>query len=253
MSTNLYKKNYLKNVIFRLDFVITGKNLDNIMDKSTIDIIKNNFKHFEPVKPVKNTNIQFDVATQQTQIHNEEITSFVFHKLDGSATLTITPNCLIIDYRQYSEVKTLKDDVKMLDCIIPKISINRTGLRYVNYIDKKEFGEIDWSKYIKDELLCSKDINTDERSKLLQTITVADYKYPNCFLKFQYGIHNQNFPGDCVKDAYILDFDASSNEINSEKEMIDTIQSWNDIIRTFFEDVIKDELKGVLNEKSELQ
>ena len=56
MERIVYEKNFLKNVIFRVDFLLDEKEFDNLMNKATLDEIKRRFEILEPLQTIKNTN-----------------------------------------------------------------------------------------------------------------------------------------------------------------------------------------------------
>ena len=246
-----YVKNYLKSVIFRMDFLTSEKDIYEIMKKEIIDKIQERFKYLEPIQTINNTNIFYDETTNNLQANKEELKRYVFHTVDGSADLIIDPVSIVINYNKYINSEDLKKNIEVLNSIIPQITVNRVGLRYVNYFENNKLGSIDWEKYISEDLL--KTIKYDYETKVLQAINVVDLKYEECVLKIQYGLHNQNFPSDRIKDAFVLDFDASSNEITSRDNVSDIAIKWNGIIENLFEKAIKDDLRSVLNSESDTE
>ena len=61
------------------------------------------------------------------------------------------------------------------------------------------------------------------------------------------------FPSDRVKDAYVLDFDAFSNEIKPTEDIEKMIEKWNIQIGKLFEKFITPDFREILNGNSELQ
>lgn len=251
MERIVYKKNFLKNVIFRVDFLLDGKEFENLMNKATLDEIKRRFEILEPLQTIKNTNFMVDVNTNTINANQNESKKYIFRKKQGNAALIIDSQSIVIDYTKYLNAEMLLEDIKLLNFIFAKISISRIGLRYINYIEPTGFGEIDWDKYIHNSIRESQKI--DFGGSLLQSINVTDIKYDDYIIKFQSGIHNQNFPADRVKDAYVLDFDASSNEIKPTEDIEKMIEKWNIQIGKLFEKFITSDFREILNGNSELQ
>lgn len=251
MERIVYEKNFLKNVIFRVDFLLDEKEFDNLMNKETLDEIKRRFEILEPLQTIKNTNFMVDVNTNTINANQNESKKYIFRKKQGNAALIIDSQSIVIDYTKYLNAEMLLEDIKLLNFIFAKISISRIGLRYINYIEPTGFGEIDWDKYIHNSIRESQKI--DFGGSLLQSINVTDIKYDDYIIKFQSGIHNQNFPADRVKDAYVLDFDAFSNEIKPTEDIEKMIEKWNIQIGKLFEKFITPDFREILNGNSELQ
>ena len=251
MERIVYEKNFLKNVIFRVDFLLDEKEFDNLMNKATLDEIKRGFEILEPLQTIKNTNFMVDVNTNTINANQNESKKYIFRKKQGNAALIIDSQSIVIDYTKYLNAEMLLEDIKLLNFIFAKISISRIGLRYINYIEPTGFGEIDWDKYIHNSIRESQKI--DFGGSLLQSINVTDIKYDDYIIKFQSGIHNQNFPADRVKDAYVLDFDAFSNEIKPTEDIEKMIEKWNIQIGKLFEKFITPDFREILNGNSELQ
>ncbi len=251
MERIVYEKNFLKNVIFRVDFLLDEKEFDNLMNKATLDEIKRRFEILEPLQTIKNTNFMVDVNTNTINANQNESKKYIFRKKQGNAALIIDSQSIVIDYTKYLNAEMLLEDIKLLNFIFAKISISRIGLRYINYIEPTGFGEIDWDKYIHNSIRESQKI--DFGGSLLQSINVTDIKYDDYIIKFQSGIHNQNFPADRVKDAYVLDFDAFSNEIKPTEDIEKMIEKWNIQIGKLFEKFITPDFREILNGNSELQ
>ncbi|MBR5227950.1 MAG: TIGR04255 family protein [Clostridia bacterium] len=250
MEKVIYKRNFLKNVIFRVDFLLDEREFENLMSKTTLDEIKRRFEILEPLQTIQNTNFMVDVNTRTINANQNESKKYIFRKKEGTAALIIDSQSIVIDYTRYSDSEMLLEDIRMLNFIFSKISISRVGLRYINYIEPIRFGEIDWDRYIDESIRASQKI--DFEGSLLQSINVTDIKYEDYIIKFQSGIHNQNFPADRIKDAYVLDFDASSNEIKPTEDIEQMIKKWNIQINKLFEKFIKPDFREILNGNSEL-
>lgn len=252
MDKILYKRNFLKNVIFRLDFIVDEKIFEQMMQKRNIDLLKTRFEILEPLQTVKNTNFMINVDNNTMEQQDKESKKYILKKKNQSATLIIEQNALVIDYSSYENAEVLKEDIKILNTIISNVSISRVGLRYINYLECSKFGDINWNLYITDNLLNHQTI--EYNGTLLQSITVTDIKYDNFIIRFQHGIHNQNQPSDRVKDAFVLDFDAYTNNFGSTQNLEDTIEKWNEQIDYLFEKSITSEFRNILNDpESELQ
>lgn len=252
MSNIIYSRNYLNNVIFRIDFMSDEKLYEQMIQKNNIDELRKRFEILEPLQKIKNTDFMINVDENTLEQHNKETIKCVLRKKDQTATLTIEHDAIVINYVKYENSDILKEDIKTLHILLKNVSITRIGLRYVNYIQNNVFGDIDWNLYINNDILCNHKV--DYRGSLLQSITITDIKYDDFIIRFQHGIHNQNFPADRVQDAFVLDFDAYTNDISSDYNLENIVTKWNNQINYLFELSITDKFREVLNnEQSELQ
>lgn len=252
MSRVIYNRNFLKNVIFRIDYMSDEKLYEQMIQKGNIDELRKRFEILEPLQKVKNTDFMINVDENKLEQHNKETIKCVLRKKDQTATLTIDHNAMVINYIKYENADILKEDIKVFNSILKNVSITRIGLRYVNYIQDNMFGDIDWDLYINNNILGNHKI--DYKGALLQSITITDIKYDDFIIRVQHGIHNQNFPADRVKDAFVLDFDAYTNDISTDYNLENIVEKWNNQIDYLFELSITDEFRKVLNdEQSRLQ
>lgn len=252
MERILYKRNFLKNVIFRIDFLSDQKMFEQMTQKSNIDELKTRFEILEPLQTIKNTDFTINVDENTLEQRNIETKKYILRKKDQTASLSIEHNAIVIDYTNYSNADTLKEDIKVLSKVVTNVSITRIGLRYINYLECNKFGDINWDLYINSNFLKNHEI--DYKGLLMQSITVTDIKYKDYTIRFQHGIHNQNQPADRVKDAFVLDFDAYTSDISSDYNLERIVEEWNNQINYLFEISITQELRKILNDnESELQ
>ena len=162
----------------------------------------------------------------------------------------MNPSCLIINYKKYKDFEPLFKDIELILGLLIKdsdITVGRTGLRYINIFENSGLEKIDWSKYIKENLLFEENWGG---FNVLQHMSVANLKKEECLIKVQYGLFNGEMPNDRVKDSYILDIDASSFQMCDLNLVKSQIITWNDSIREVFENSITEEMKDLLNGES---
>lgn len=251
MERILYKRNFLRNVIFRIDFLSDEKSFEQMTQKSNLDELKTRFEILEPLQTIKNTDFTINVNENTLEQKHKETKKYILRKKNQTASLSIQNNAIVIDYTNYNNADILKEDIRVLNKIIGNVSITRIGLRYINYLECNNFGDINWNLYINNNLL--KNLDIDYQGTLMQSITVTDLKYDDYIIRFQHGIHNQNQPADRIKDAFVLDFDAYTSDVKSDYDLDTIVEKWNKQINYLFETSITDELRGVLNDESELQ
>lgn len=250
MSKNIYKRNFLKDVIFRVDFV---NPIDvNAFVKDNLNQLKKLYPLYSPIK-IKHNNIKVNFDEQNgDSVLREEIEQVqqIFFNAERTARMEINANALVINYKQYINFDPLYNDIdNILELLIKNsnIVVGRTGLRYINIFENSDLENIEWKKYIKGSMLF---VENWGNYNVLQHMSIANLKKDNCLIKIQYGLFNGEIPNDRVKDSYILDIDASSFQMCDLKDVKSYIKSWNENIREVFECSITEEMKQVLNDES---
>lgn len=245
MEKNIYKNNFLRDVIFRIDFV-NQVDINNFVEKNIVEL-KKRYPFYNSVK-AKHDNIMLTEKTVEKE--TIEYTNQIFDNKDRTARIEINPGCLVINYKKYVDFEPLYKDIELIFNLLSKdndITVGRTGLRYINIFENNDLDPIDWSKYIKEDLLFNE---TWDGFNVLQHMSVANLKCDECLIKIQYGLFNGEMPNDRVKDSYILDIDASSMQMCDLVAIKSQIREWNNNIRKVFENSITEEMKEKLNGES---
>jgi len=245
MEKKIYSNNFLKNVIFRIDFV-NQVDMNSFIEKNINEIRKH--YPFNSAVQSKHDNIKLTEKTVEKE--TIEYTNQIFFNKDRTARIDINPTCLIIDYNKYVDFEPLYNDIEFIFDLLIKntdITVGRTGLRYINIFENSDLKSIEWGKYIKTNMLFDEDW---DGFNVLQHMSVANLKCDDCLIKVQYGLFNGELPNDRVKDCYILDIDASSFQMCDLNVVKSQIRNWNDNIRKVFENSITDEMRELLNGES---
>lgn len=247
---NIYKRNFLKDVIFRIDFV-NPINVNSFVQDNLPELRKM-YPLYSPIKLKQNNiKVNFDEVKGDTVERMETIqVKQIFFNASRTAQMKISSNALIINYKKYDDFDLLyKDIVNVLELLTKNsnIIVGRTGLRYINIFENNDLNKIDWSKYIIPSMLFIENWNN---SNVLQHMSVANIKKDECILKIQYGLFNGEIPNDRVKDSYVLDIDASSVEMCELVVVKEQIGKWNDYVREIFEYSITEQMKEKLNDET---
>lgn len=248
--TNTYTKNYLTNVIARIDFSPDIKDIPKDLRKKFL----NRFPILEPMKFVNVTGqvkvepkSKFELDTGDLQ------TEFVYFGRQREKKMSIGPSYLILHYvNDYPSFEILREEfieiVKAFMETFTDIEVNRLGLRYINEISLLESDPLNWEKYLNKNLLSVFNIVEDKSTIARGFNNIVINKWP-LMINFNYGMHNPDFPASIKKKVFILDYDAyctSPQELDDIESNIDLAHA--EIIK-MFEDNIEDELREILNEK----
>lgn len=249
-----YMKNYLKHVIIKVDF----NNMLPIDDNLPAEIIKaaqEAFPIFEPM-PTVHSEINF-LADGAKVTKAEKGTNWIFYGTNKEKALSIVREgrhrertSIAIDYTNYESFDISKDEfILILNKFIsafPESQIGRVGLRYVNNIEINEKNPLSWSKYINKNLLSSFKFVTDKES-ISRVFNNLEIKYDDMRIKFQYGMHNPDYPSPIKKKIFILDYDVYYIGACDKSDVSDMICKYHEKIISLYETSIKDGLRDKMN------
>lgn len=245
-----YKKNYLTNVIFRVDFLKS-------VELSSLRIFTEKISNIYPLsKQIDGEEgfIDFDLKTKIINQKTNKIVSWDFFDKNKTKKLNICSSSLFIEYYKYNNSSDLIIDaekiVKEFVELFGVKTIRRMGLRYVNEINiENEKNFLDWTKYINKDLLGEIVFAGKESLSVSRAMGQLVFKDGFNSLNFNYGIYNNDFPNEINKKSFILDYDYYSNIPidTSETNLIDTVKDYNKKIEKLFESSITDAFRKLLN------
>lgn len=250
-----YKKNFLTQVIARIDFASPIEDLDKKVPKGfDIEALK-----LFPIKEPPRSLIEGTVSVSKngSKIKEEIIHKlWVYHDRKREKKLELVPTHLDIALTKYKNYKDIKNIfVKLVEVFTEEISdvvIKRFGLRFINNINVSDkTAPTNWEKYIKKNLLSIFKI-PGKKDVILRVFHNLVFKYNDIFLIFRYGMHNPDFPAQIKKKIFVLDYDAYYEGLLEPKEVPKYMDSFHKRIYALFENCITDELRkklGVINEQ----
>lgn len=206
-----YKKPFLKEVIFKVDFPSSLQTIEKGLPPKLTKAILSKFPISEPQK-AHSQELLFTGANLQTK--STEIMQWVFHGKSREKTIIITPDAILYTNRSYKTYENMVEDIEdVLDVFfeeIKDIAAGRTGLRYINVIDIKENNPLVWNKYINKGILGIIDFH-DESQYLTRAFHILEYNFDSLAVKHQFGIANPDFPATIRKKQFVIDIDAYSH------------------------------------------
>ena len=250
-----YRKNCLKHVIFKVGFN-NMLPIDDNLPKDIIDTAQKTFPLFEPM-PTAHSEINF-LADGAKVTNVEQGTNWIFYGINREKVLSIgregphrEKSSIAIDYLKHESFDMSKDEFisifnKFID-VFPESKIGRVGLRYVNNIDINEKNPLNWSKYINANLLSSFKF-VDDKKFISRVFNNLELKYEDMSIKFQYGMHNPDYPSSIKKKIFILDYDVYYVGECDKSDVLDMVQNYHEKIISLFESSIKDGLRDKMNE-----
>lgn len=250
-----YKKNFLTQVIARIDFASPIEEFNKKVPKRFDTEALNLF----PIKEAPHTTIEgiLTISKNGSKIKEEKSNKlWLYHDRKKEKKLELVPthfDIVINKYKNYEDIKT--NFVGLIDVITEEVSdvvIKRFGLRFINNIDiRDKTASTKWENYLNKNLLSIFKI-PGKKDVILRAFHNLVFKYDNIFLIFKYGMYNPDFPAQIKKKVFILDYDAYYEGLLDPKDVPKYMDSFHKRIYTLFEDCIIDEVRkkmGIINEK----
>jgi len=246
MKKKKYKKNFLSNVIFKLDFPTL---LDNYTERigEFQKLIKSEFPILEEKIGVI-IEQQFKRA-EQIESKSKEALGYMFFNKTKKRIVSFEFNNIIVEFKEYTN---FEDYLKIIDLVItslfkrfPSIVSTRLGLRYINHINLDEEHPFIWIQLNK-SLLDSMNFFSNKKD-ISRYITSVELNKEDYRLRFQYGIANSLYPNRIIKKEFILDYDCFTFEsLEGKEEILNKVKGFNETISDMFEESIEDELRELM-------
>jgi uncharacterized protein (TIGR04255 family) len=242
-----YKTNYLRNVIFRIDF-----SQQLLPNKKSIDSFYNLIKGYFPKREVlKGKVLHTQIVTKKdgnkvTQ-QEQNVTNYKFSDENQTKILMLEPLSNInLVFNVYKNSEELKNTICLIiDAAIQiygDIEIKRTGLRYINDIYLSEGNPFDWAPFINDSLITGLNFPPENRN-LSRSMGIIELIRDDHSVLFQYGMYNPEYPNKIARKIFVLDYDCyikenlNASEINKKLEILQKDEEY------LFESSIKEGLR----------
>lgn len=225
-----FKKNYIQEVLFRVDFRIIPELIEIGVPDKFVDIIKDDFMVFDE------------------NISEPNLWAYFDENYKKRIELTASSIVLSYDGDYYDTHFDILNDIGKIISILESYgvnTVNRIGLRYVNEIKPDKTIE-DWNNWINPKLHNFNAI--DSNLMLMRSLTQSQYRVGEYILNFTYGQFNSNYPNTDIGNDFILDYDvytSSLTEISFIEEKFDELHS---IIISLFKESIGEDLFKDLQE-----
>lgn len=243
-----YKKNFLTAVIARIDFVSP---VAKIADNLPKNLSKRILSYFPIDEPKSAFTQKIRVAAKRFETRKEEFTEWNFFGRNREKRLVIRPNFFFINYEKYQSYGDLRSEFsdisneffKNFDQLQP----SRLGLRYINEIKLDEKDPIEWSEYISSDLLGLFSYSV-EMANPIRIFHNIEFIFDDFILRFQFGIHNPDYPAPIRQKVFVLDYDAYFNGPIETPDIPSFLDKYHEAIQNIFESNITGKLRGRMNE-----
>lgn len=242
-----YKKNFLTQVIVRIDFPFP---LAGIRSRLNQDFVKKIIRFYPIQEPPKVIGISFQLGKGRREKTKRERTNWFFYSKNREEKLCISETYMYIDVHEYKSFKELHSHfiyaLESLFASYRNVSVNRLGLRYINHIERNEVNPTDWKGYLNTDLLSIFKV-ADSKEATSRAFHMLEMNYDNMNLRFQYGMPNPDYPAPIRKKVFVLDFDAYLRSDQNKDEIIQNLDSFHRKIESYFERSILKKTREMLN------
>lgn len=249
MSSICYKKNFLKQVIAKVDF---AQPLTDLTDESLLAAVKEIKKRFPISEQKTGIHQGIEITSEQITSSKSEFPEWNFHGLDRDKSLTLNQHFLQIILTKYrSEGDFQEDLISPISHIIgsrPSTVIARTGVRFINVFDFEELKDFNSvSSYFSDNI-SSCVANLVEPSKCTRSFLINEFMEDDIKWRVQTGFFNPDYPATIKKHQFAIDIDAYIDFPHHINDVNQYFAKFHVIIQNTFEALITDKLrKEVLN------
>lgn len=249
MKEICYKKNFLVEVVARIDFSEPAESLKRVVLPEEIqNAIKSRYKIYEPSK-AKHQDIE--ISEQGISEKSEEFHQWIYHGESREKSITINQRSIVVSLKQYKKYDDFKLDViepirKIVE-LEGSIYISRTGLRFVNIFEGLTPTFSDIRRYFHEMISTSFDHLLDAEH-CSRSFLITEYLHDEVKMRLQSGIFNPDYPAKIKKKDFIVDLDAYVDTPHSAAKVGDLFDNLHTLIQRKFELCITDDMRRILNE-----
>ena len=243
--TDVYKKNYITNVILRIDLspILAVASEE---PKAFQEAIK---EKFPLLKPQQTNQVDLQTTEGNFNLSQSSFMRWIFASKDKKVICELASESLVIKTQEYKDFTSFYECAKLcIDALFASYGSSlstRVGLRYVNEIPD------DFTENINPALMCNMQFLKEEVTKgdLSRVMQQMEFNLENgSQLRLSHGVFNNNYPKKIVNQKYILDFDCfTKEEYDNANEINKILKEFNTVITESFENSITDKYRNLMN------
>lgn len=248
MSEICYKKNYLKQVIAKVDF---AQPLADLTTESLIAAVEAIKKRFPIAEQATAFQQGIEITGEQVKSSKSEFPEWNFHGLDRDKSVKINQHFLQILLTKYKSEVDFKDDlIAPISQVIgsrPTALISRTGVRFINIFDFAIDSFQKTREYFPESISghISSLLNPEE---CIRSFLVNEFLIDNIKVRMQSGFFNPDYPAVIKRHHFVIDIDAYIDSPHQIKDVEGYFKEFHTKIQGLFELHITQKLRDeVLN------
>lgn len=246
-----YKGNFLKQVIAKIDFLSPIPQLKDELTPIIGDVSKQYFPIPEPTQ-VTGHQMKLQLGPEKPifEESKEQLTQWHFYGKEREKHLLVTQSFMFIEFLRYDSFENFsRHFLSITDALFSAfkhLQVKRLGLRYINNIKVSGTNLFSWHAYLNRNLLSIFKIPPDN-TKITRALHNLELNYGDYTLKYQYGMHNPDYPASIRQKIFVLDYDAYTNSLLANDEIHTLLKVFHDEIEQMFENSITDRLRGIMD------
>lgn len=244
-----YERNFLKEVVARIDLAAPVEGLEATLPDKLNDVALANFPLREPRHAVAR---ELQISAKAVEEKRSEFTEWVFHGRLREKTLSIAPEWVYVSHKQYDRYEQFRDeflDVASAFVVeFPAAGYNRLGLRYINQFELPDGDPTDWSGYLNDSMLPLFGL-AGRPAQLTRAMHYTEFAEGDHQVRLQYGMHNPDFPAPVRRKLFVVDIDAFRSGLFQHGELATLLNTFHQTAQEVFEDAITAKMREVLGAK----
>lgn len=248
MPHHVYKRHFIKNVIFRIDFPIAIQSLEAC--ERPVEFQRAVLGEFPILEEQNTVKQEVQLSADGVRSTQKEARLYTFHNSNRTCKIGLEYSFLFLedtDYQGFDAFSRLVDlAVNSLYTIWPNIPVNRLGLRYLNEISIPGINAVtEWERFINSGLLAA--INLYGSEKLSRYIVQTEFKGEDYSARILTGIPNPDYPGLIRQQQFIVDLDLYTNEAIERQDIRLRIDRYHEAIINYFENSITQSLREYMD------
>ncbi|MEA3282023.1 MAG: TIGR04255 family protein [Euryarchaeota archaeon] len=238
-----YKKDYLTNVICRIDFIDRLNFSTDQINRLKDDISED----FPDMKDMDVSFIEVMMGPEEDRTIRKK--GKVYEFAHEGKLVRIEPECLVFEFTQYTGFDQFKKLVKKvlnsLDLSNNSVKSKRIGLRYINQIHLDKGDPFDWKGLIVDSLVPNT-AYTEDKNVLSRSLGWVDLTYDDFYVRFHYGMFNSEHPNPIARKEFVLDFDCYTKDEQDLSDVPTLLNRFHEKIKEMFECSILGDLRQIM-------
>jgi uncharacterized protein (TIGR04255 family) len=244
-----YARNFLTEVIVKIDFVAPISSLERTIPTAISDTVS---KLFPIAEPIEIFGFEFQLGKEGGKNDQTKFKEWQFWGKEREKQLAISPQTIYVVYKRYSTYEVLKTEfVSAVESLMRQASearAKRFGLRYVNKLTIENSTKLtNFDELIQPALLCTAR-SFGEQRKLTRLFHIAEMKHDDIDIRFQFGFPNSDYPAVIRRPEFVMDLDAYVQVTHDLNESLQYMDGAHSIIQDLFEWSITDALRRRMND-----
>ncbi len=244
-----YKKNFVTEVIARVDFVTPLLGVGETLPPELSKLALGPFPIAEPHDGVRH---KVKIDSTGFEEHREPFKEWRFHGKERTKTLTIGQQVVLVQHEEYQTYDLVRDEfcriIRGVAQLSPLVQTSRVGLRYVNIIKLPTGKPTDWSSYLNPNLLSLFEFPPEgDQPALSRVFHSIDLALDGFNLRYRLGMNNPDYPARIRQRVFVLDYDAYTDSAGELGNVCSLLDRFHAKIQEYFETSVRDPLREMLD------